>query len=226
MKKMLVIGCDEEEIKRSLDLVKKHPKFLYLAIGFHPVDIKNLTEEKILWLEKLCLENQQIIAIGEIGLDYYWHPEEKEEQKYWFKKQIRLAKKLDKPLIIHARESYGDCYQILKEENYFKGIMHSFADDYNSAKRFIDEGMYISISGPLTFKNGHNQKEVVEKIDINKLLVETDGPYLTPVPFRGKTNYPWYVKYIIEEIAKIKKLKKEEVANIIENNVYKILGDI
>ncbi|MFV0288055.1 MAG: TatD family hydrolase [Mycoplasmatales bacterium] len=226
MKKIIVIGCDEQEIKKSLKLVKEHQGFLYLAIGFHPVDIENLTEEKLLWVEELCQTNEQIVAVGEIGLDYHWYPEQKEQQKYWFKKQINLARKLNKPIIIHARESYDDCYEILQEENYFYGVMHSFADDYTSAKRFLDKGMYLSISGPLTFKNGHNQKEVIKNMDLNRLLVETDGPYLTPVPFRGKVNYPWYVQYILEEIALIKEMPYQEVVNLVETNTYQIFKEM
>ncbi len=224
--KMLVIGCDKKEIIDSLELVKKYKDYLYLSIGFHPIYISKIKDEDIIWLKKLIKENPQIVAIGEIGLDYYWYPEQKEEQKKWFKKQIRLAKELNKPMIIHSRESYDDCYNILKEEDYFKGIMHSFADDYQSAKRFIDKGMYISISGPVTFKNGFNQKDVVKNIDLSKLLIETDGPYLTPAPFRGQLNKPIYLKYIIEEISKIREISQEELSKQILKNVYKIIGEM
>ncbi len=211
VKKVILIGCDEEEILKSIDLAKKHEDYMYLAIGFHPMDVRDLTEEKITWLEDLIVKNKQIIAVGEIGLDFYWHPEEKDLQEKYFRIQIRLAKKLNLPIIVHSRDAGEDCYKIIEEEDYFYGIMHSYADEFEMAQKYVNNGMFISISGPITFKNGHNQKEVVRKIDLSRLLVETDGPFLTPVPFRGKTNKSKYIKYIIEEIATQKELSISEV---------------
>ncbi len=225
MKNLLLIACDKEEIKKSIELVNKNNDFMKLAIGFHPMEVKNINEEDIKDLKKTFYENPNIIAIGEIGLDYHWYPEEKEEQKELFKKQLKLAKDLDAPYIVHCREAVEDTYGIIKEIGYYKGIMHSFAENFNSAKKFLDLGLYVSISGPLTFKNGHNQKDVVKNIDLNKLLVETDGPFLTPEPHRGEINYPYYVQYIIEEISKLRDVDIEELKEILLKNTYKILKE-
>lgn len=218
VKKVLLIGCDKEEIQKCIKLKGKYPDYIYLAFGFHPVEVSKLDEESLIWLEEVIKKTEDVIAIGEIGLDYYWYPEEKEIQKKYFKKQIELAKKLNKPIIIHSRDSYDDCYDVLSEENYFEGIMHSFADNYEMARKFIEKGMYISISGPVTFKNGHNQKDVIKNININKLFIETDGPFLTPAPFRGKRNESKYLKYIVSEIAIIKELEEEEVEKTLYEN--------
>ncbi len=225
MKNLLLIACDKEEIEKSIKLVNENSSFTKLAIGFHPVEVKNVKKEDIKDLKNKFYENSNIIAIGEIGLDYHWHPEEKEEQKELFKKQLELAKELNVPYIVHCREAVEDTFNIIKEIGYYKGIMHSFAENYESAKKFLDLGLYVSISGPLTFKNGHNQKDVVRNIDLNKLLVETDGPFLTPVPHRGEINYPYYVEYIIEEIANLRDLNKEELKKILLENTYKILKE-
>ena len=129
---------------------------------------------------------------------------------YFFKKQIQIAKKFNKPIIIHCRDAYEDCYEVVSEVGYFNGVVHSFASDLDMAKKFTDLGFYLGLSGPITFKNGDSQKEVAKFIDITKLLLETDSPYLTPVPFRGKRNEPSYVEFVAEEIAFQKKISKKE----------------
>lgn len=233
VKKVVVIGCDYQGILKAIEILKKDKDdFIYVALGWHPVDAKDFKDEYLELIKELIVKyKEKVVAIGEIGLDYHWYPKEKELQKEIFKKQIKLAKKLDLPIIIHARESYDDCYEVLCQEGYFKGVMHSFADDYKSAKRFIDKGMYIGISGPVTFKNGDNQKEVIKNIDLSKLVLETDGPYLTPVPHRGKRNESIYIKYIIEEISKIRNIEYKEIEKITDANskiLFKIgdLGEI
>ncbi len=225
IKNVLLIACDKKEIIKSIKLQKSYKDFMKIAIGYHPMEVSKINANDIKDLEEKFLSNDSIIAIGEIGLDYHWYPEEKEIQKKIFKEQLKLAKKLSVPFIVHCREAVEDTYQIIKEVGYYNGIMHSFAENYENAKRFIDLGMYISISGPLTFKNGHNQKDVVKNIDINKLLVETDGPFLTPVPHRGETNYPYYVKYILEEISSIRDIEIKELKKIILKNTYEVLKE-
>lgn len=225
IKNVLLIGCDENEIKKSIELNKKNDGFMKMAAGYHPIEVRNIDDKSLIELETIIKRNDFIIALGEIGLDYHWYPEEKEEQKELFKKQLILAKKLNIPYIVHSREASDDTLEIIKEVKYYNGVMHSFAENYENAKRFLDLGMYISISGPLTFKNGHNQKDVIKNIDINKLLVETDGPFLTPEPFRGKVNHPMYVSYIVEEIANIKGLEVELVKNKLINNTYKVFKE-
>ncbi len=225
IKKVLLIACDKEEINKSIKLQKDYEDFMKIAIGYHPMEVSKISEEDIQKLKSIFLKNDSIIAIGEIGLDYHWYPEEKEIQKKLFKKQIEIAKELSVPYIVHCREAVEDTYEIIKEVGYYNGVMHSFAEDYENAKRFIDLGMYISISGPLTFKNGHNQKDVVKNIDLNKLLVETDGPFLTPVPHRGEINYPFYVKYILKEIADIRNIEIEELKNTILKNTCRVFKE-
>ncbi len=225
IKNVLLIACDKKEITKSIKLQKNYKDFMKIAIGYHPMEVNKINANDIKDLEEIFLSNDSIIAIGEIGLDYHWYPEEKEIQKKIFKEQLKLAKKLSVPFIVHCREAVEDTYKIIKEVGYYNGIMHSFAENYENAKRFIDLGMYISISGPLTFKNGHNQKDVVKNIDINKLLVETDGPFLTPVPHRGETNYPYYVKYILEEISSIRDIEIKELKKIILKNTYEVLKE-
>ncbi len=225
IEKILLIACDKEEINKSIILANQNKGFMKLAIGYHPVEVKNIQDNDVKELENIFLKNESIIAIGEIGLDYHWYPEEKEEQKKLFKSQLLLAKKLGVPYIVHCREAVNDTYDIICEVGYYNGIMHSFAENYEKAKKFLDLGLYISISGPVTFKNGYNQKEVVKNIDLNKLLVETDGPFLTPTPHRGEINYPFYVSYIIEEIAKIRDVEIEQLKDKLLQNTYKILKE-
>lgn len=226
VQKLIVIGCDFEEIKASISLAKQYKDYIYLALGYHPVQKEEITTLMLDNLEKELEHNPNVVALGEIGLDYYHEPNNKENQKELFRKQIQIAKKHNKPIVIHARESYDDCYEILREEDYFHGIMHSFADDYQSAQRFLEKGMYLSISGPVTFKNGYNQKEVIKNMPLDRLLIETDGPYLTPVPYRGKRNHPVYLKYILEEIAELRSESIDNIQTQIIKNTETILKGI
>ncbi len=214
--KLIDIGCDKESIPKSLEISNKYQN-IKSAIGLHPVDVTQYDPNFIEYLENLISNNKQVIAIGEIGLDYHWYPEQKEQQKKVFHEQMKLAQKLNLPVIIHSREAYDDCYEIVKDYPNVTGVIHSFSADYEMAQKFIKLGYYIGIGGPVTFKNGHNQKDVVKNIDISKLLIETDGPYLTPTPHRGKRNEPAYLTFILEEIAE---LRNEDIS-IIEDQIYK-----
>ncbi len=220
---VILIGCDHESILKSIQIHHEYPKFTKLAVGWHPVDVRDFNVQELELIEE-TIKNETVVAIGEIGLDYHWHPEEKEEQIKLFELQIELAQKLDLPIIIHAREAYEDCYDILKKYAPVKGVMHSFAADKIMAKKFIDLGMYIGISGPVTFKNGYNQKEVVSEVSLDKLLLETDGPYLTPVPYRGKRNLPEYVEYVAEEIAFNQQISTTQVIEQTTINAKKLFG--
>lgn len=225
--KVIIIGCDKEGIKKGLKLIKEdNDNFLFLAIGWHPVDVRTFSDNELNKIKEHISSNNKIVGIGEIGLDYHWHPEEKEEQIEAFRKQLRLAKELKTPIIVHSREAYVDCFKIMEEEDYFYGVMHSFADTYEMAKKFLDKGMYIGISGPITFKNGHNQKDVVKNMDINKLLIETDGPYLTPVPYRGKRNESAYLEEICKTIAEVKLLPIDEIKKITTRNAKNLFKEL
>jgi len=220
--KVIVIGCDEESFSKTIEFGNENKDWVKIALGWHPVDVKSWDNEIINKIKKQYEINPNLVAIGEIGLDYHWHPEEKEEQKKIFRKQIELAQELDLPIIIHARESYQDSYDILKEYAPVRGVMHSFADDLEMAKKFVDLGMKIGLSGPITFKNGQNQKDVAKGINLGNILIETDGPYLTPVPYRGKRNLPEYIEYVADEIALQKGIEKEEVLRETEKNTREL----
>ncbi len=223
VKQVVLIGCDNPSIPEAIKLWEADSEFYQLALGWHPVDVRYFTEEnKKMMLD--AIEKYPVVAIGEIGLDYYWYPEEKEEQLKLFEYQIKLAKEKKLPIIIHAREAYDDCYELLKKYAPISGVMHSYADSAENAERFVELGMHIGLSGPITFKNGQSQKDTAKLIPLDRLLLETDGPYLTPVPFRGKRNRPEYIEYVAEEIALQKSISKAEVIEQTTINAKKLFG--
>lgn len=201
-----VINCSTclKDAKEVIELSKKFNNYLLPAIGIHPENIEDTLEQ----IEEL-IKNNKIYAIGEIGLDYYWNKENKEEQKELFIKQIELANKYNLPIIVHTRDSIQDCLDILKAHK-SKGVIHCFTGSYEMAKEFIKLGFKLGIGGVITFKNS-KLSEVVSKIDIKDILLETDSPYLSPEPNRGKQNNPSNVYYVAKKIAEIKNLELEEV---------------
>ena len=199
-----------------IELSKKYNGFIIPAIGIHPECIENADLNKI---EELIKDNN-IKAIGEIGLDYYWVKDNKEEQKKLFIDQIKLAKKYDLPVIVHTRDSIQDCFDILKEYR-VKGVVHCFTGSYEMAKEFIKHGYKLGIGGVLTFKNS-KLYEVIEKINLKDILLETDSPYLSPDPFRGKQNNPSNVYYVAKKIAEIKNISVEEVIDITAKNAREL----
>lgn len=223
--KFIVVGFDFETSIRALELAKKIPN-CYCAIGFHPTEIKNYTEKEYNWLDEHA-SDEKVIAIGEIGYDFHWDKTTEKEQEAAFIKQINIAKKHNLPLIIHSRDALEKTYLTLKCENakMVGGVMHSYSGSYNYAANFINLNFYLGISGPVTFKNGQKMKDVVKNIDLKYLLSETDSPYLTPHPYRGKENGPKYIPLIVEEIAKIKEQPVDIIAKtLMENakNLFKI----
>lgn len=220
---VVLIGCDEHSILKATKLHHQHPNFTRLAVGWHPTDV-NTWSESSLELIKRIVKEENVVAIGEMGLDYYWYPEQKNEQIELFKTQIELAQELDLPIIIHARDAYDDCYDLLKQYAPIKGVMHSYAGDGANAMRFVELGLSIGLSGPITFKNGHQQKQTAKLVPLEHLLLETDGPYLTPVPYRGKRNLPEYIEYVAEEIAFNKQISKKEVIEQTTINAKKLFG--
>ena len=221
---MVVVGFDRKTIKRAMELVEKYD-FLYAAVGWHPVDAIDMTEEDLSWIENLA-SHEKVVAIGEMGLDYHWDKSPKEIQKEVFRKQIQLAKKVKLPIVIHNRDATADVVQILKEEDAKEvgGIMHCFTGSLEVAKECMEMNFYISFGGPVTFKNAKKPKEVVKEIRMEKLLIETDCPYLTPHPYRGKRNEPGYVRLVAEQIAELKELTIEEVAEKTTANAKKLFG--
>jgi TatD DNase family protein len=212
VKRMVVVGFDRLTITRAMELVEKYD-WLYAAVGWHPVDAIDMTEEDLNWIEELA-NHPKVVAIGEMGLDYHWDKSPKDVQKDVFRRQIRLAKKVKLPIIIHNREATQDIVDILKEEGASDvgGVMHCFSGSAETALECVKLNFYISLGGPVTFKNAKKPKEVAEAVPLDKLLIETDCPYLAPHPYRGKRNEPAYVKLVAEEIAALKHLSYEEVA--------------
>ncbi|MDQ0187991.1 TatD family hydrolase [Cytobacillus sp. FSL R5-0569] len=224
VEKMVVVGFDRPTIERAMELIEQYD-FLYASIGWHPVDAIDMTEGDLIWIEELS-KHPKVVAIGEMGLDYHWDKSPKDVQKDVFRQQIQLAKKVKLPIVIHNREATADIVEILKEENAAEvgGIMHCFSGSPETAKECIDMNFYISLGGPVTFKNARKPKEVAAEIPLEKLLIETDCPYLAPHPFRGKRNEPSYVKLVCEQIAEIKNIPVEEVAAITTENAKKLFA--
>lgn len=218
------IGADLQTSINSVELAKKYDN-IYAAVGVHPHSAKEVTEETLEKLKEMA-EEEKVIAIGEIGLDFYYDNSPRDIQRKWFKEQLKLAKEIDMPVIIHSRDATQETLDIIREaqDGSLKGVLHSFSGSPEIAEEYIKLGFYISIGGPVTFKNARVVKEVAEFIPLDKLLIETDGPYLTPEPYRGKRNEPMYVKYTAEKIAGIKGISVEEVAEATNRNTKKLFG--
>jgi TatD DNase family protein len=221
---MVVVGFDRPTISRAMELAERY-EFIYACIGWHPVDAIDMTEEDLAWIEELS-SHEKVVAIGEMGLDYHWDKSPKDIQKEVFRKQIRLAKKVKLPIVIHNREATADIVEILHEEGAEEvgGIMHCFSGSPEVAKECIKMNFYISLGGPVTFKNAKKPKEVASEVPLDRLLIETDCPYLAPHPYRGKRNEPGYVKLVAEEIAEIKGLTFEEIALATTQNAKKVFA--
>ncbi|MFY4777216.1 TatD family hydrolase [Metabacillus sp. RGM 3146] len=224
VEKIVVVGFDRETIMRAMELIEQY-EFIYAAIGWHPVDAIDMTDEDLNWIRELS-SHPKVVAIGEMGLDYHWDKSPKDVQKEVFKKQIALAKEVKLPIIIHNRDATADVLEILQSEGAEEvgGIMHCFTGSIEIAMQCIDMNFYISLGGPVTFKNAKKPKEVAAEVPMERLLIETDCPYLTPHPFRGKRNEPGYVRYVAEEIAKLRGITVEEVGRQTTENAKKFFG--
>lgn len=224
IEKMVVVGFDRKTIERTMKLIDEHSD-VYGVIGWHPVDAVDCTDEDLEWIEELS-KHEKIVGIGETGLDYHWDKSPKGIQKEVFKKQIALAKRVNLPIIIHNRESTEDCVEILKEENAGEigGIMHAFSADENVADEVMGMNFYISLGGPVTFKNAQLPKDIAVHVPLEKLLVETDAPFLTPHPYRGKRNEPSYVKLVAEKIAELRDMPYEAFAKATTENAERLFN--
>ena len=211
-------GCDQKSNIEVLELVGKYD-LIYGALGIHPESANEYTQEDLDYIEEHIKDNK-IIAIGEIGLDYYWVKDNKDKQKELFEYQLKLAEKYNVPVIIHSREATQDTIDILKKYN-VKGIIHSFSGSYEVAQIYIKMGFLLGINGVITFKNC-NLKDVIEKVDVKNIVLETDSPYLTPVPNRGKRNDPTKVMDIAKFISDIKGITLEELSKEINGNLSKV----
>ena len=224
VERVLCVAINPEQWPDVLALAEEYPE-VYAAIGVHPCEEQNVivTDEALL----KAASHPNVIAIGEIGLDYF-HFNIEEQDMTWqhdrLRQHVRIAKQLKKPVIIHTRNSTPDCLKILKEEGADEvgGIMHCFVEDIETAKQAMDIGFYISFSGIVTFKNATDLKAVAQQVPLDRLLVETDSPYLAPMPYRGKTNQPGYTRYVVEEIAKLRDLPFETVAEATTHNFNRL----
>ena len=216
-------GCDLESSKTAIELAEKYD-FVYAAIGWHPEDILDkLTEEA--FGEMCALANHpKCVAIGEIGLDYYWDATHKEEQKSLFRRQIELALKLDKPIIVHDREAHGDSMDIIREYPEIRGVFHCYSGSAEMAQELLKRGWYLGFDGPITYKNARKSIEVLEICPLERMVIETDSPYLTPVPFRGKRNDSSKLGYVIEKIAEVRGMSAEEIERITYENGRRLFG--
>ena len=207
--------------EKVIALAKKYP-FMYAATGIHPDEVGSLNEETFSQLKIWCQE-EKVVAVGEIGLDYYWDKESHEEQKKWFIRQLHLARELNLPVNIHSRDASEDTFQIMKEYGKgLEGIIHCFSGSKELALEYVKLGFHIGVGGVVTFKNGKKLKQVVEAIPLTSIVLETDCPYLAPEPYRGKRNNSSYIRYVAEEIARLKGVTFEEVVRQTEENAKKI----
>ncbi len=221
VEKIVCVGYDQDSSLLAVELANQYDE-IYAAVGIHPSEAKSFNID-LDWIAKE-LENPKVVAIGEIGLDFYWDKAYQEEQKELFIRQIEIANDYEKPIIIHMRDATNDTYEILKKykKAHTEGVMHCYSASKETVKQFIDLNMYISLAGPVTFKNARVPKEVAETIPLDRLLVETDSPYLAPMPHRGKTNESKNVLYIAKEIADIKGVSFEELSEQTYQNTCKL----
>lgn len=222
----IVPSSSAQDIFDTDNFIKKYND-VYGYVGVFPEEVKDFSDKTLSNMEEIIKSNPKIIGIGEIGLDYYWDKSFKELQKEVFIKQIEFANQMNLPLNIHSREAHLDTLEILKKYNKNStAIMHCFSGSLEFARECIKEGIYIALGGVVTFKNARKTKEVAKNIPLEYLLLETDDPYLAPVPFRGKENQPMYVKYVAEEIANLRGITPEEVAKTSTENAKKIFKNI
>jgi TatD DNase family protein len=219
---IFTIGTEKKDWKRALEIVNSHPS-IYAVLGVHPHNVKEIDDRDYSVLKGLC-RNGKVKAYGEIGLDFFRNLSPRDIQLKRFREQIGVAKELGLPVVIHDREAHQETLEILKSEKAEEcgGIIHCFSGDYEMAKACIDMGFYISIPGTITYKNADRFREIVKKIPLESLLVETDAPFLTPEPFRGKRNESSYVRYTAQKVAEVKEVSFDKVAEVTTENAKRV----
>lgn len=216
-------SSDMETSRRVVELSNKYYN-IFAAVGIHPHDAEGFKEEDLDELRELS-KDERVVAIGEIGLDYYYDNSPREIQKEVFRKQLQLSHELDLPVIIHTRDAMGDTYDILKEfEGRVRGVMHCYTGSIEMAEKFMKLGFYISIAGPVTFKNAVNVREMAKQIPLERLLIETDSPYLAPVPNRGKRNDPTNVRYVADMLANLKEIQIDKIIEHSRENTVELFS--
>ena len=222
--KMVTVGYDVESSRRAIEIAEKY-EFMYATCGISPNDVQNVDIETEISKISALLPNKKVVAIGEIGLDYYWNKDNKDMQKEYFIKQIEIANRFNLPIIIHSRDAINDTIEILKQNNVNKkGIFHCCMQNEFLIKEALKLDFYISFAGAITFKNAKHADEVIKLVPLERLLIETDSPYLAPEPKRGTRNDSRNVKYIAEKIANVKQISIEQVAKQTYENAMKIYG--
>jgi TatD DNase family protein len=222
--KFIFPAIDSSHFENMHNLKNRYPENIYLMTGLHPTDVKENYKEELDFVTK-TLKNHNYVAIGEIGIDLYWDKSNLKEQQEAFRFQIRLAIKNDLPIVIHCREAFDEIFEILIEENCetLRGVFHCFTGDLDQAKKAISLGFLLGIGGVVTFKNGGIDK-FLNQIDLKHIVLETDSPYLSPVPFRGKRNESSYIIYVLEKLSELYKIPKEEIALVTTNNAKKMFS--
>ena len=215
-------GCDAESSEKAKALSEKYP-FMYYAAGIHPEELDKYSEESFERI-RILAEGEKCVAIGEIGLDYYWDDTKKQEQKVLFVRQIELALALSKPVIVHDREAHGDSLEIIHAYPALRGVFHCFSGSAEMAKELIRRGWYLGFDGPLTYKNARKTVEALEVCPMDRILIETDSPYLSPVPMRGKRNDSRNLRFIAAKLAEVKGITPEEAAKITAENGRRLFG--
>jgi len=215
-------GSDREGCRRTIELMEQYP-FVYGSLGIHPCDTTDLTEEDMAWLARQSAQ-EKCVAIGEIGLDYYWDEPERQLQKKWFARQLQLAQEVGLPVVIHSREAARDTVDLMRAEHAERsgGVIHCYSYSRELADVFLDMGFYFGIGGVVTFKNGRKLKETVEYLPMDRILLETDSPYLSPVPNRGKRNDSRNLPYVAAQIAQIKGITEDEVERVTTENALRL----
>lgn len=226
--RIINVGASFEGCKNSLALAQEHD-FIYAALGVHPSDIADLTEESCEWIRQ-HLSDPKVVAVGEIGLDYYWdkEPEVQARQREWFRYQLQLAKESALPVSIHSREAAADTMEIMKEAaaDGIPGVIHCYSYSKEQALEYVDMGYYIGVGGVVTFKNARKLKETVEAIPLERILLETDCPYMAPEPNRGKRNSSLYLTYVADAIAGLKGVTPEEVKTVTYENALRLFTKV
>lgn len=224
VKKAVIPSVEAAAIDKIVKIANNYEN-IYAMLGIYPSEAKSYNDDLEKTFISIAENNKKIVAIGEIGLDYYWDKSFKELQQEVFIKQIKLANKLNLPVAVHDREAHKDTFDILKETGVQKGVLlHCFSGSVEFMKECVKEGWYIALGGVVTFKNAIKMKEVAKEVPLEKLLLETDSPYLTPVPYRGKPNKPAYVRFVAEEIAKLRNMPVVELIDITTNNAERFFG--
>ena len=215
-------GCDEETSRKAMEYAKQYPH-VYAAVGWHPHEADSYTDASGDFIRSCCAYDK-VKAIGEIGLDYYYDFSPREQQRRVFRSQMELARELKMPVIIHDREAHGECMEIIKEFPEIKGVFHCYSGSAEMGRQLVEMGWYLSFTGAITFKNARKALETIEMCPMERLMIETDSPYLTPVPHRGKRNDSRELLYVAETIAGLKGLEMEEVARITTENGKRFFG--